>query len=306
MKKLLLSMGVFSMLLSVTLVACKKADLQAENSNEDRVIIQNDEKLNISSDKKMLIFKTVEDYERIVNNPSEEILTDFSSKVSKMDHTTILEKSSSNELNDEFLSKILNKDYVVQIGEYLYKVNKPAEKVFVLPASCLSEYNDLVTENKLNKNLLEFTTDQDVIALVESGKSKSLFCKEDGVGGEDKETSTCCIDNLCDDSFKGVAHYNKFGIYFSLHFSCDRISGSGFTMKIELDKVYYHVRCGNTNGPYKLFAFGSSANGFRYQSYQGSTALNQIWIKGRVIGNKTYNGKVLEVTSSWAEIRKNI
>ena len=124
----------------------------------------------------MLIFKTTDDYKKVVNNPTEEIKSKFLKEVANFKHTTyseLLSKSKSSEnddlLGDDDLAQILNEDWIVQIGDYLYRVNKPTELVYVLPASNVSEYQDLVNENVANKNIRKFSTEDDVIELAESG-----------------------------------------------------------------------------------------------------------------------------------------
>lgn len=53
--------------------------------------------------------------------------------------------------------------WIVQIGEYLYRVNKTTESFYVLHAENISEYQDLVSENKSNFHIRKFSKNGDVM-----------------------------------------------------------------------------------------------------------------------------------------------
>jgi hypothetical protein len=75
-------------------------------------------------------------------------------------------------VKDAYLAQILNKDLTVQIGDWIYRVNKLTEKVYVLAVKNASQYDDLIAENVSNPNILEFSTEENVIELLE-GKYNS-------------------------------------------------------------------------------------------------------------------------------------
>ena len=119
------------------------------------------------SDGKMLIFKSLEDYEAVVDQPTKEVEMAFISEVSQMKHLTYLktkgeQKTGVDLVGDDYLAQILSEDLTVQIGDWIYRVNKPEEKVFALSAENSDMYDDLVSENSANKLVLEFTTEDDI------------------------------------------------------------------------------------------------------------------------------------------------
>ena len=73
MKKVLLRRGVFSILLAASVVSCKKEEIQNPTTKD----VKTNSEFNISSDDRMLIFKSTEDYEKVVNNPTEQIKSSF-------------------------------------------------------------------------------------------------------------------------------------------------------------------------------------------------------------------------------------
>jgi len=316
MKKLIYG-TLFLALVGIGVVGCKKEELQKQ-SNQD---VKFDSELNIASDGRMLIFKTTEDYEKVVNNPSDEIRTGFLKEVKTFKHLTYADKISESKsiesddlIGDEYLAQILNDDWIVQIGDYLYRVNKPTESVYVLPASNLSEYQDLVNENKSNKNIRKFSTEQDVIELAESGDAgqKALFCNESGIGGKESISNVTPIGNTGFD-FWCYNDFNKYGIYYSLAVWVKSSAPNGsYRFYIQVENLWYHVRCGNTVGAYSFPWFNESPatkNVHKYQSYSGSKNLNGVHVKSRgrcEIPNAPQGGNTYTTLfTDWNRIQQN-
>lgn len=311
MKKIVFGVMMFS-LVGISLNSCKKDSLS--DSKKETSFYKG---LNIKSDGRMLIFKTIEDYQKIVENPTESIRFDFISKVSKMKHNTYTEKNEnlkSNDdslLGDDYLAQILNEDWIVQIGDYLYRVNKPEEKVYVLPAVNIDQYNDLVNQNKSNPNIRKFSTSDNVIELVEEGASgeKGLKCSEDGAGA--RQAYGDYKLNL-QTQISITVGYNKYGIYFPVKITATNHVGSKDKLYIQIENLWYHVRCGNTVGPYSLpWEYPSSTEyaSRTYNSYSGMTPLNGYHIKARARYENWYlpsGGNPYTVTfSDWAVIKIN-
>jgi hypothetical protein len=279
--------GVFLALVGVSIVGCKK--------NVSQPTPKFDLTLNIATDGRMLIFKTTEDYNKVVNNPTEKERSVFISKVKGMKHTTYAEKlaitksgESDDLIGDEYMSTILNEDWIVQIGDYLYRVNKPTESVYVLPAANIDEYQDLVDENKSNPHIRKFSTLENVIELAESGAEgqKSLFCGEDGCGPKESITDKYPI-GTSGFEFWGYTDYNRFfGIYFSLTAWARSSAPNGYyRFYIQVENCWYHIKCGGTTGPYSHPWYQSEVatnNVQKFQSYSGSTPLNGLHLKIRI------------------------
>jgi hypothetical protein len=173
MKKLFFSAMCIA-LVGVGLTGCKK-EQKLNSTNEVSINSQ----FNVSSNGKMLVFGSVESYEKSIELQSAEKREKFLSDISKLnfknyfsvEHSESKSGNDSVQEMDDFFGQLLNEDGIIQIGDYIYKVNLHSEKVFVLPVSNLAEYQDLVNENKSNDNIRQFTTNDDVIYLAESGAS---------------------------------------------------------------------------------------------------------------------------------------
>jgi hypothetical protein len=78
MKKLIYG-SIFLALVGIGIVCCKKSIINPSSQN----LITSSE-FNISSDGKMLIFKTTDDYKKVVNDPTEEIKSKFLKEVANL------------------------------------------------------------------------------------------------------------------------------------------------------------------------------------------------------------------------------
>lgn len=201
-------------LLSFWLVtSCSKEEVTETNQN-----LVSSPTIKIDDDR--IIFDTYKDYENHINEyqTSEEpqkFIANFKS-IYKLSQSQA-ENSLPEELQDEFLMSILNDNDVVQIGEYLYKVNLISEKVFVLKTDLITDYNDLVSENVSNSNIVEYNTGEDVIDLVEGlADNTSRSCG--GIGGGMYLFPETPLGNVngVDVTMGGGVKFFRAGIYFSL------------------------------------------------------------------------------------------
>ena len=140
---------LFLAIVGIGLVSCKKDRLEIDNQKRNLEFDFSD----IYSDGRMLIFNNIQDYETLINDPSEEQVNDFLNHISVMEHATYAEYLLTLSVDerdsidyDDYLSKILNEDCVVQIGDYLYKVNTSTEKVYVMHKDYIEDYSQLVDE----------------------------------------------------------------------------------------------------------------------------------------------------------------
>ena len=289
-------------------MSCKK------EVTPNQVNLEDSKKQEMTSDGRMLIFNSSSTYENLVSNPDENAQKELLLKISKMSHTTYAEKiekeKSVDLIDDEYFSSIINEDAIVQIGDYLYRINAASEKVFVLPASHISEYADLVNENKANKNIRQFSTGDYVIALAESGDAgeKSLFCGESGAGYQMQPTDIVTIPNFTQYNFQGYVRYLKLGVYFCL--KADGNSNSNLIrIYLEVENAWDKVKCGTTHGAtsypwYQNSSTYSTSQEFR--KYYGIQPLNGFHMKARVrcelsTGGGAYN----TYFTTWATIRAN-
>ncbi len=311
MKKLFFGAMCFA-LIGVGLTGCKK-EQKLKPTNETSI----DGQFNVSSNGKMLIFESVEDYQKIVENPSEKIKFDFLTKVSKMNHITyseqleILKTENDSLLGDDYLAQILNEDWIVQIGDYLYRVNKPEEKVYVLPVANINEYDDLVNQNKSNPNIRKFSTSDNVIELAEEGATgeKGLKCDEPGAGSRENYNDYKINTTI---QISVTVYYRKFGIYFSNGVDVWNHVGNNEKLYIQAENLWAKKKCSTIYGPISfpwLSPSTASISRRTYTFYSGSTPLYGYHTKARArYENWDFpsGGNPYTVTfSGWAEIEIN-
>jgi hypothetical protein len=247
--------------------------------------------LGISLAGNVLVFKTVEDYHRAVDNPSEEMsatVRDVIKKFSKFQsYLNSRRRAAEPAFNDEYFESMLNSDQVVQIGGHLFRVNPSSKKVFVLPASKINEYRDLVAENLSNKSISVYSTDEDVLDLVTGNASnqRPLICNEGGVGADAAQITF----NLGNSQVQTLAAFNKYGIYFSLFAEVYPSIGSNqfvFEFNNGFGYIHWHARCGLTADYGTTSAGNNNGNAKqRYQSYQGSKNLANFFFGYRILLN---------------------
>lgn len=285
-KKIILNSFIISVIL---FSACKKETktylTQTETSKSTTTnenLLAKEFNLNLVNNR--LIFKTKSDYQKVVDNPSKEIsdkftlcLNNYSDFNSYSDFKKNKKITNKEDLfNDPYFESMLNADKIIQIGDFIYRINPKNEKVFVLSSKYENEYSDLVNENVDNENIKVYSTGDDVLDLVENnlaGKNVSLFCPEGGVGGDaDGVDFTVPGTNR---TSRAAVDFNRYGIYFSLFARIwPSVGGSEFVFDFNgtLGYIHYKVRCGAT-ADYGLITGGNQnqSSEQRFQSYQGST-----------------------------------
>ena len=310
---------LFLALVGIGITSCKKEVIK--NPINQKEIPSLD--FNMTSDGKMLIFKTTGDYKTVLTDPSEEIKSKFLKELKNMNFTSYAEilsmsKSSENEdlLGDDDLAEILNSDWIVQIGDYLYRVNKPTESVYVLSASHTNQYNDLVNENLTNKNIRKFSTEDDVIELAESGAEgqKELFCSEGGVGsrshtdqhGSEPNTTTGVTSTL---------RHSKFGVYFTIvmeSYSNWPLSSFKFEFPASSNERRFKRRCESIEYvPYSgenQWTSIFSVSETKYKIKESITNFSKYHVRARCNyyqNNLFMTQSVFVSSSDWLEIRVN-
>ena len=207
--------------------ACKQDNLNHEETTASITARNN----NLA----VLSFNSVADYQRIFEDKdflkNKVVNTNFTSLASKLvEYETLkaAEKSTENVLKQEtdslytdygVLTKILNEDRIVKIGENYIKVDLPTEQVLVLNENNASEYEKLVNNDITDSHIMVFSTDEQVLDLLASGSkgtvdndvfrrchdpyAKGDPCHDFGYNGSRRRVKLKC-------------HYQRAGIYFSL------------------------------------------------------------------------------------------
>lgn len=233
MKKLFYSVLTVT-ILGISMVGCKKELIENQNQQSSSVFTKSTNGTIPFYEVKnnMLVISSVEVFDSIISIVDNKLIDD----IKNLNYISYIEEvrvDSLNTIEDDFLSVVLNKDQVVQIGNYIYRINKTSNKVFAIHKNDLKSYSDLITENKLNNDVLEFSTEDNVFELLNeykynSGeKALSQNCQssnENNNGGWFKYADFIDVNNIyskgTDKRYKFSVHlkvrYDNWGIYRKL------------------------------------------------------------------------------------------
>jgi hypothetical protein len=123
---------------------------------------------------------------------------------------------------DEYLANFLTPEGVIEVGDYVFKINMPEEKVFVLHKDNIgSHLTDLYNENVIKDIVFEFSTNDEILTLLEEGytgspieNGKVEICRQSGAPSDKDYEQINYGGNVYRLNVKAV--YQKAGIYFSL------------------------------------------------------------------------------------------
>jgi hypothetical protein len=122
----------------------------------------------------------------------------------------------------EFLDQLLDQNKMVSIGDYTFRIDLPSESVYVVPFGSPLE-NSLIQEDYAAKGVMKFSTDDDVLDLLEEGYTSSpqtanlaILC---GGGCGSSNLSTPVAPFLAHPNHYWTrVRYVKAGIYFELSY----------------------------------------------------------------------------------------
>lgn len=220
--------GVLLALVGVSVIGCKKSTIKPQEENIESESQQLKTTL-YRTDGKMLIFNTVRDFDATIEIADDKLHTELKG-LGFPSYAETLNEGDKNLIESEFLSCVVNKDFIVQIGNYIYKINKPNKQVFALSINNPEFYNDLIAENTTNKYILGLSTDDDVFELlgeIESTGKGSNSCrnaKSDADGGWSQYADFTDVDNIygkgTDKRYKFekrfMVKYDSWGVYKKL------------------------------------------------------------------------------------------
>ncbi|MBK6951049.1 MAG: hypothetical protein IPH24_03105 [Crocinitomicaceae bacterium] len=265
----------------------------------------------ISIENGVLVFESIEFYESIVNFEDYSKVAFTVNYLNSLDFNSFGKANPKSELfDDEFMDAIMNADQVVKIGAWFIRINPETETVSALNDLNISEYSSLISEDFSNTTIVNFSTSDDVLEMLKNNDliSTKLGCGESGINGYDEYFSDEFIYSTSW-LFDGALHFNRFGIYYHLFAEAASNVSGVFKIYINLEPVYYHVKCGITNGPYNVYNYqhaSAYASYQKYSSYQGSTNLNEVYFRGRIQAVYTHtNGVVYSKYTPWKQIRVN-
>lgn len=307
MKKLIFR-GVFLIALGIGFNSCKKSN--PLNPTQETGILKSytvETVRGLDKVGSILSFETIDDYVDFVEDTIPhrwQRLEQHSSALGFQNYFTQNPIPSFDDTlgMDENLGKMLNVDGVILIGDYAVRVDAANQKVFLSPKVDIAQhYADLVAGNTSNKNVKEFSTDDDVIDFMITGVNFKCGGVSDlnvekpwmtvGTNIPLNEVSSAGFNN--GDKLSISAKYNKFGIYFSVRINGHYVqNGAPFTgnglnnlffeigAPNSLDHMRLHPRPCNSNGwvihyrtptPYRFFAIPSMWNDLTYQLLASKT-----------------------------------
>ena len=338
MKKLIFG-TLFLALVGIGTTGCKKEVLNKNSStvtNSQNNSSQIKSLTGFHSDGKMLIFNTSDDFANFIEfdiskhvdeystnskdgqpamrNIKQELANEVYSRYSDY----ILSTNQVDYINDNILNEVLNKDMIVQIGNYLYRLNKEKEKVFVLSTTNkVTDYNDLVSENTSNKKIMVYSTEEDVLEMVESGRlsEKVVGCTAPSALHQNSpNTPNVNINQYA--SMEACARYKKYGLLHKLEADVKVVNTNAYNnvqIYIGMENCSYKQRCGtaltNFTHPWltpQVLQIGSTNKLYRYTIYNSTRALENYYfkIRGRAedymnpVGSNPYN----VIFTNWAII----
>jgi hypothetical protein len=231
---------IYSILIGVTILfGCQK-----EESSKTNQKLKNNSSYLFYEQSNRLVLNSVEDFDSLIDIADDDMLNSIKNR-DFICYQESVSPSDSNIIDDNFLSVVLNSDQVIQIKNYLYRINKTSNKVFVLHKNFCNFYQDLINENITNDKIMVFSTEDDVFDLLgeRGGSEKALsnscvnskynndqgwnvyadFIDEDDLYGKGTK-------NRCKFKYKCMVKYDNWGIYRKLftEFKHKQILGGSF------------------------------------------------------------------------------
>jgi len=179
--------------------------------------IKNDDTVEYSFLEDRIAFRTFSDYEEIVkslNGTHIERLVSLNQNSLKLKSNGNLDK----DLYDEFLLAILSDDKLVQIEDWIFKVDLENDAIIVMSAK-YQEFLPNLKSGDYNEFMYMLSPDDDVIDIIENGMlenyklkgTNGLFCRDAKASSKSKEIWHTDGLRYC------ILKYYKAGIYFSLY-----------------------------------------------------------------------------------------
>lgn len=263
----------------------------------------------------ILHFASEEAYAALVESQSSQDRADFMAFLNQRNGYTSLRKAyttngrssaartfstAEQEIVDsnDLLSSILNEDGLVSIGDYYFKVNLATETVYALETRFENEIGDLNHENEMNRNIMIFSTDDDVLDLLASGSKGTsngrtkLFCGESGARGkkDDGFDASPFDENYRHDN-KIV--YQKAGVYFSLQ-AKTKVQYKGWTGlwgdggPVYDQRISYYVKyepkCKGVTEKSGIKEDDGSSNELNYRPYESTRGLHKYRYEASYFG----------------------
>lgn len=271
----------------------------------------------ISVNHNVLKFNSVDTYQNFIETKDKEgrkiILDKIKDSNFKNYFSNENQKGNTEEM-DNFFGQLLNKNGIIQIGDFLYQINVKDEKVFAIKSKEDNKYAlSLETLKEKGNGVLSFSTTDNVLVLTQRGGVEAK-CSEDGVGS--RSSSASQSDGIASQGIVTTLRHSKFGIYFTIIMESVSTQQAGpfFTYEYEFypssSKRRYKRRCKSWEYTGASAESMVSVNSFKYkidESAFRNYSKYDIKARCKVYGTSPISHQYsLLSTSSWIEIRVNI
>lgn len=292
-------------------------DIDHLNSNLD----ENLEKIPfISSDGSILSISNFESFRKLTESDSLKALLEKHNDLENRRSTNLRTTEEQEDLGD-FLGSILNNENMLSIGDYTFKVLINEEIVYVIGKnSKLDQF--LIDGNYSKKGIMRFSTNDDVLNLLENGFTSSPDSKNGflcGGGCSSYDLSTPWMPfNPTGNSYSTRVRYVKAGIYFELsyHMYMNWLIGppiNNANSPFATHQVRYQKNCDSTirqdssNGKPQImslhsveqFGISSGRYNFKRNLYARTEGLKKIFVNV----NFTVNSPSINVNSNTINCR---
>ena len=218
-------------------------------------------------EKRFLSFNTVADFEKIMASLSSENLEEwekhfgFESARKTKDEETL----SKEGIEDDVLAAVLSPENIIQIGKWAFRIDIRNERVAVVEADSkenVMRLFDINVKTPINKDFMWFSTNDEVINLLQEGVEGTYEDKVEGIFCSDrhaKRKKDLDYHYYWSGSrrLKSKAVYQKAGVYFSLLMKTEVHTYQlgiwqdvNLFMESELESIYsysYKKRCGDAH-----------------------------------------------------------
>jgi len=247
-----------------------------------------------------LAFKTVDTYENYLKklNSAPETISEseflskleselgFQSKRNSLVNPTPLASGrtlSDEGIYDEHLASILNKDNMVWIDKWIFKLDLVNKKCYVLEAKDQELLEELKKNTPNHSKIQVFSTDDDVLDILQGVSSPSgrvqLFCREGGQG-EQKDDAFVPFGSGGTYRLDCKVVYQKAAIYFSLQAKVKVQYNDGLIWWAYPDYPYltgfnqHKPKCRDDSGVQNFYIGSAQANNeLNRRPYESSRAL---------------------------------
>jgi hypothetical protein len=256
-----------------------------------------------------LVFETVNSFYEAAQDPD-------SARMHEVQDTIALYGSSFVPMNynndtsitdslDEYLCSLLNTDGVIQIDNYIFKIDYLTQNCYAMNADYIDELTDLINMNSGNAHVLAFGSDDDVLDILlgtsygydenQDGHSDSRkwgwFCGDRGIGHQKRPMNsaicitpanfTVIISAIIKNHGCGIYHWLniKFQTIAQQNVSPNAVLFADGTTTLNADIVKWTPNCNPEEVRGEISNFTLDKGIKKKPLYRGVAGLHKVWIR---------------------------